>query len=35
MSRALDEAELPEEPRRMLQSFFEDTTTFLKNRPGD
>jgi hemoglobin len=35
MTRALDEAELPEEPRQILQSFFESTTTFLKNRPGD
>jgi hemoglobin len=35
MTRALDEAALPEEPRQILQSFFESTTTFLKNRPGD
>jgi hemoglobin len=35
MTRALDEAALPEEPRRILQSFFESTTTFLVNRPGD
>jgi hemoglobin len=35
MSRALAEAELPEEPRRILHAFFQDTTTFLKNRPGD
>jgi hemoglobin len=34
MTRALDEAALPEEPRRILQSFFESTTTFLMNRPG-
>jgi hemoglobin len=34
MARALDEASLPEEPRQILQSFFESTTTFLKNRPG-
>lgn len=34
MTRALDEAALPEEPRRMLQDFFESTTTFLINRPG-
>ncbi len=34
MSRALEEAALPEEPRRILQSFFESTTTFLINRPG-
>ena len=34
MTQALDEAALPEEPRRMLQSFFESTTTFLINRPG-
>jgi hemoglobin len=35
MMRALDEAGLPDEPRRILQSFFESTTTFLQNRPGD
>jgi hemoglobin len=35
MTRALNEAELPEEPRRMLRAFFEDTTSFLKNRPGE
>src|SRR5580700_7952926 len=34
MTRALDDAALPEEPRQTLQSFFESTTTFLKNRPG-
>jgi hemoglobin len=34
MTRALDEAALPEDPRRILQSFFESTTTFLMNRPG-
>ena len=34
MTRALEEAALPEEPRRILQSFFESTTTFLINRPG-
>lgn len=34
MTRALEEAALPEQPRRMLQSFFESTTTFLINRPG-
>ena len=34
MTRALDEAALPEEPRRILLDFFENTTTFLKNRPG-
>lgn len=33
MTRALEEAGLPEEPRRILASFFESTTTFLKNRP--
>jgi hemoglobin len=33
MTRALDEAALPDEPRQILQSFFENTTTFLKNRP--
>jgi hemoglobin len=35
MTRALDEAALPDEPRQILQSFFESTTTFLKNRPGE
>jgi hemoglobin len=34
MTRALEEAALPEEPRRILQSFFESTTTFLINRPS-
>lgn len=34
MSRALDEASLPEEPREILRSFFESTATFLINRPG-
>ena len=34
MTRALDEAALPDEPRKILLSFFESTTTFLKNRPG-
>lgn len=34
MNRALDEAAFPDKPRQILQSFFESTTTFLKNRPG-
>ena len=34
MSRALDEAALPQEVDQILRSFFESTTTFLKNRPG-
>ncbi len=34
MTRALEEAALPEEPRSILRSFFESTTTFLINRPG-
>jgi hemoglobin len=34
MTRALNESGLPEEPRQILQSFFESTTTFLINRPG-
>jgi hemoglobin len=34
MTHALEEAAIPEEPRRVLQSFFESTTTFLVNRPG-
>ncbi len=33
MSRALDEASLPDEPREILRSFFESTATFLINRP--
>ena len=32
MGRALDEAGLPEEPARLLRSFFESTATFLMNR---
>ena len=35
MMRALDESAIPDEPRQILQSFFESTTTFLQNRPGD
>jgi hemoglobin len=34
MTQALDEAELPNEPRQILLAFFESTTTFLVNRPG-
>jgi hemoglobin len=34
MNRAMDQAALPDEPRRILQSFFESTTTFLINQPG-
>jgi hemoglobin len=34
MTRALDETALPDEPRQILRSFFESTTTFLMNRPG-
>ncbi|MBV9771939.1 MAG: globin [Bryobacterales bacterium] len=34
MTRALDEAAIPDEPRQILQSFFESTSTFLMNRPG-
>jgi hypothetical protein len=34
MNRALDEAVFPEEPKKILQAFFESTTTFLQNRPG-
>ncbi|HTC89195.1 MAG TPA: globin [Bryobacteraceae bacterium] len=34
MNRALVEAAFPEESRKILQSFFESTTTFLQNRPG-
>jgi hemoglobin len=32
MNRALDEAELPEEARRTLGTFFASTATFLMNR---
>ena len=35
MTQALDQAALPDEPRQMLLAFFESTTTFLKNRPGN
>jgi hemoglobin len=35
MTRAVEAAALPEEPRQILESFFDSTTTFLKNRPGD
>ena len=34
MTRALDQAALPDEARQILQSFFESPTTFLMNRPG-
>jgi hypothetical protein len=34
MTGALEQAALPAEPRQILQSFFESTTTFLMNRPG-
>jgi hemoglobin len=34
MNRALDEAALTEEPRRLLTDFFGSTATFLMNRPG-
>ncbi len=34
MSAALDEAALPDEVRRILQTFFESTATFLMNRPA-
>jgi hemoglobin len=34
MSDALEEAALPDEPRKILHAFFESTTTFLINRPG-
>lgn len=34
MQRALDDAQFPAEVRRILDSFFESTTTFLKNRAG-
>ena len=34
MTRALEEAALPQEARQILETFFDSTTTFLKNRPG-
>lgn len=33
MTAALEEAELPAEPRQALQTFFESVATFLMNRP--
>jgi hemoglobin len=33
MNHALDEAELPEQPREALRAFFASTATFLMNRP--
>lgn len=35
MTHALEEAALPEAPHKILASFFDSTTTFLKNRPDD
>ena len=35
MQRALDEAAFPPEVRQIFDSFFDSTTTFLINRPGD
>lgn len=35
MTRALDKAAIPAEPRQILETFFESTTTFLKNRAGE
>jgi hemoglobin len=32
MGRALDEAELPDQPREALRAFFDNTATFLMNR---
>ena len=34
MQRALDEAQLPQDARQILDAFFESTTTFLMNRPA-
>lgn len=34
MSRALEEAQLPEEPSKVLQEFFAHVATFLINRQG-
>jgi len=33
MTRALEEAALPEEPAAILREFFSSTATFLRNRP--
>lgn len=33
MTRALEEADLPAEPRRVLESFLTNTATFMINRP--
>ena len=33
MNRALDEAQIPQEARDVLRSFFESTATFLVNKP--
>jgi len=35
MQRALDETQLPQDARQILDAFFESTTTFLMNRAGD
>ena len=34
MGRALEEAALPAEPAGILRGFFENTATFLRNRPA-
>jgi len=34
MSRALDEANLPEKPAAILRAFFDQTATFMMNRPA-
>ena len=34
MEKALDEAQLPEEPRQLLCDFFHHMATFLMNTPG-
>lgn len=34
MTRALDEAQLPEEPARILRAFFDSVATFMINRPA-
>lgn len=35
MSRALDEAQIPEDAASLLREFFANTATFMMNRPGD
>ncbi len=34
MTRALDEAEIPDDPKAQLTEFFDGVATFMINRPG-